>query len=616
MKPRFLLVQLADIGDLVLATPAIAALREAYPDTQIDLLTSTHAAPIVENTGLVDGLHTLDRTAVSGTRALLKPRNLRHIFALRHSQYDAVIFFHHFTLRAGTLKFWLIARASGAKQRIGLDNGNGWFLTDRVPDYGFGAKHQAQYWLDLVSVVGADPTPRPARIQFDDPPPAFHLGSTQGPTVAVHAGSGGYSMARRWEPQRFAAVADRLAESHNARIIVVGSSGDDSATLLASLRSPALDLTGQTTLPQLAGVLRHCDLFIGADSGVMHVAAASGAPVVGIFGPSNHEAWGPWSPGGSTAIVRSNPACSPCSYVDHGIGLRDGCRARTCMHMVTETHVYRAADQLLSGDEIQRRQTLIAETPDNSSKPWQRIHVLGLPIDGMTYSQLLDQIAQWIDTGNRTHHICTTNPEFMMIARSDPNFRHILRRADLCVPDGVGLLWAARHQGTSLPGRVTGSDSVPIIAEHAARRGWRLYLLGAAPGIAEKAGHILQEQYPGLKIAGTYSGSPAAEEEDAIVERINKADADILFVAYGAPVQDKWIARNLPRLQVSMAMGVGGAFDFIAGVVPRAPLWMRRLGVEWLYRLLRQPWRFKRMLRLPRFVAAVLLSGDKTPGTP
>jgi N-acetylglucosaminyldiphosphoundecaprenol N-acetyl-beta-D-mannosaminyltransferase len=147
---------------------------------------------------------------------------------------------------------------------------------------------------------------------------------------------------------------------------------------------------------------------------------------------------------------------------------------------------------------------------------------------------------------------------------------------------------------------------VPIIAQEAAQRGWRLFLLGAGPGIAEKAANILQSRYPGLQIAGTYSGSPAADEEDDLVDRINASRADIVFVAYGAPNQDKWIARNLPRLNVSMAMGVGGAFDFIAGVVPRAPAWMRRMGIEWLFRLVRQPWRIRRMLRLPVFVWLVL----------
>ncbi len=118
---------------------------------------------------------------------------------------------------------------------------------------------------------------------------------------------------------------------------------------------------------------------------------------------------------------------------------------------------------------------------------------------------------------------------------------------------------------------------------------------------------MLQARHPALQIAGVYSGSPAPDEEDEIVERVNASDADILFVAYGAPEQDKWIARNLPRLNVKMAMGVGGSLDFVAGVIPRAPMTFQRLGLEWLYRLYLQPKRIIRMLRLPRFVLAVLL---------
>jgi N-acetylglucosaminyldiphosphoundecaprenol N-acetyl-beta-D-mannosaminyltransferase len=275
--------------------------------------------------------------------------------------------------------------------------------------------------------------------------------------------------------------------------------------------------------------------------------------------------------------------------------------------MVTADQVINTARDILQGKSLPAPDV----APVQPVRRYPRIRILGFPVDSLRYAQLLDEISGWIQSGNRAHHICTTNPEFMMIARKDPNFRNILNRADLCIADGVGLLWAAQRRGQPLPERITGSDGVPIIAERAAQDGWRIFLLGAAEGVAEKTAAILCEQYPGLKIAGTYSGSPAKEEEDAIVATVNAAHADILFVAYGAPQQDKWIARNLPRLQVKMAMGVGGAFDFIAGIVPRAPSWMRRAGVEWLYRLYLQPTRIGRMTRLPRFVLAVLL--EKSP---
>jgi N-acetylglucosaminyldiphosphoundecaprenol N-acetyl-beta-D-mannosaminyltransferase len=236
----------------------------------------------------------------------------------------------------------------------------------------------------------------------------------------------------------------------------------------------------------------------------------------------------------------------------------------------------------------------------------RRVLILGVPIDPATFDSMLASIAAWIARGDRVYQVCTVSPEFVMIAQDAPGFMRVLRSADLCAADGVGLLLAARYLGHPLPERVTGSDGVPIIAGRAAREGWRLYLLGAAPGVAERAAARLVEQNPGLQIAGTYAGSPAPDEEDDIIARINASGADILLVAYGAPRQDEWIARNRARLNVRVAMGVGGTFDFIAGIVPRAPRWMRRAALEWLYRLIKQPWRWRRMLRLPRFVWAVI----------
>jgi exopolysaccharide biosynthesis WecB/TagA/CpsF family protein len=644
MTKRYLIVQLADIGDLILSTPALAALREAQPDAHIALLTTAHSAPILNGTALVDEIITFDKGQVNSSKAFLKPSNLRRIFALRKGQYDVVLFFHHFTLKLGTIKFGLIGLATGAKRRIGLDNGNGWFLTEQVRDEGFGARHQAQYWLDLVGIVGADTTARGAvvgveevqsteyRVQSErEEAASFQLpvssqeiqsektgenSSGARKRVVIHAGSGGYSLARRWEASKFAALADRLHTEQGVEIVLVGGKGDDGEIVKEGMKAAPIDLTGKTTLNQLASVIKGADLFIGADSGVMHIAAAVGTPVVAIFGPSNPDAWGPWNPGGKTIVVRGGAACSPCSYVGHEIGLREGCPARTSMKMVSVEQVYRAAKAVLEGRETGEGLKL----SPTKARFHNRVRILGLPVDGVTYAEWLEMIEEWMKEPHPTHspqmerslnlslcrHVCTINPEFMMIARKDVNFRNILNRADLCVPDGVGLLWAARRRGHRLPERVTGSDGVPIIAEKAAKAGWKLFFLGAAPGTADKAADVLRRQYPGLQIVGTYSGSPAPEEEDALVQMVNESGAELLFVAYGAPEQDKWIARNLPRLNTKMAMGVGGAFDFIAGIMPRAPMWMRQVGLEWLYRLYLQPWRIRRMMRLPLFVAAVV----------
>jgi N-acetylglucosaminyldiphosphoundecaprenol N-acetyl-beta-D-mannosaminyltransferase len=593
MTRRILVVQLADIGDMVTGTPGLAALREAQPDAHIALLTSTHAARVVDPV-LVDAIIPFDRQQFNSSKAFFRPANLRWIFAL--GRYDTVVYFHHFTLRLGTLKFALIALATRAGLRIGLQNGNGWFLTDSIPDGGFGQRHQAQYWLDVVALLGADSSWRPPQVAVAE----SALVPVHRPTVVIHAGSGGYSRARRWEPAKFAAVAAALQAEYDAQIVLVGGPNDDGEQVRDAMDQPPLDLTGQTTLAELVGVIRQADLFIGADSGVMHLASAAGTPAVAIFGPSNHDAWRPWS-AAPTAVVRSGVLCSPCSYVGHGVGLREGCPARTCMRLVTPDDVLQAARELLVKDDG----GAAVKNRDDAWRTWERIRVLDIPVDAITYPELLATIGHWIES-RQPHQICTTNPEFIMTARRDPNFYNILQRAHICIPDGVGLLWAARRAGTPLPQRVTGSDGVPIIAERAAQSGWTLFLLGAAPGVADRAAAVLTERYPGLQIVGTYGGSPSPEEEDAIVDRVNASGADIVFVAYGAPNQDKWIARNLPRLDVAVAMGVGGTFDFIAGVIPRAPLWMQQAGIEWLYRLYLQPWRIRRMSRLPRFVLMVL----------
>lgn len=235
-----------------------------------------------------------------------------------------------------------------------------------------------------------------------------------------------------------------------------------------------------------------------------------------------------------------------------------------------------------------------------------RITILGIPIDRLTMTETLVKIRAFMDE-SRLHQICTPNPEFVMAAQQDIEFRRILTQADLCIPDGIGLVWASRWLGQPIPERVPGSELVYHLAELAAASHYRLFLLGAAPGVAEQAGHVLQARYPGLIIAGTYAGSPDPAADVEICGRINTSQADMLYVAYGAPAQDKWIDRNRGRLAtVRVAIGIGGALDFITGKTNRAPHLFQRLGLEWLYRLWREPWRWRRMLALPRFVWTVL----------
>ena len=244
----------------------------------------------------------------------------------------------------------------------------------------------------------------------------------------------------------------------------------------------------------------------------------------------------------------------------------------------------------------------------HSSVP-ETLMILETPVHRVTVHDAIRLAHSYLQE-SRLHQISTVNPEFVMAARGDEAFRQVLLQADLCVPDGIGLVYASRWLGRPLPERVPGSELVYDLAALAAQERCPLFLLGAAPGVAAEAALILQQRHPDLIIAGTYAGSPDPAENDALVRLINDSKAGMLFVAYGAPRQDKWIARNRQALAtVRVAMGVGGSLDFITGRAVRAPRWVQKLGLEWLHRLYREPWRWRRMLALPRFALEVVRHG-------
>jgi N-acetylglucosaminyldiphosphoundecaprenol N-acetyl-beta-D-mannosaminyltransferase len=242
----------------------------------------------------------------------------------------------------------------------------------------------------------------------------------------------------------------------------------------------------------------------------------------------------------------------------------------------------------------------------------RRINILGVAIDDLIEDEAIERVAEFVAAGG-PHHVVTVNPEFVMEARHNQAFRRVLAAADMATPDGFGLLLVARWRGTPFRSRVTGVALVERIAAAAAEHGWSLFLLGAAPGVAEQAAAALQRAHIGLRIAGCFAGSPRSADEAAIRARIAAAHPDVLLVAYGHPAQDLWIARNQPLLRVPVAIGVGGVFDYLAGVVPRAPAWLRRLGLEWLYRLARQPRRWRRILTaVPLFLWAALREASRS----
>ena len=364
MPQRILAIKLADLGDVLNITPALRALRHTFPHAQLDALVNPHTALILEDSGLVDEVLIFPKTQFEGL-SVLKPtawRPLaRYMHMLRARHYDTVVNFHHLTTRLGRAKQRALVRATGAGTVVGLDNGHGRWLTLSVEDRGFGYKREVEYWLELARALGATTPDLSLHLPLNDEEQAradallAEAGLKPGSFAVFHPGSGGFSLARRWDPPKFAALAAALYRRHDIPTVLVGTSHDDTAQVIAAGSSPLIDLTGRTTFRELAGVLKRARVFVGADSGVMHLAAAARTPLVAIFGPTNHRAWAPWTPYSPSRVVRIDLPCAPCAYVDHRVGHREGCAARTCLAELSVDHVLAALEALLAHDVIPQK---------------------------------------------------------------------------------------------------------------------------------------------------------------------------------------------------------------------------------------------------------------------
>jgi N-acetylglucosaminyldiphosphoundecaprenol N-acetyl-beta-D-mannosaminyltransferase len=234
------------------------------------------------------------------------------------------------------------------------------------------------------------------------------------------------------------------------------------------------------------------------------------------------------------------------------------------------------------------------------NQAFQKIKVLGVGVTSASKGQVLEYLVENLINGNKKLFITTPNPEILVLANEKAEYKSILNSADLALADGVGVLVAARLTGNSLKERITGTDFVEMVCERVAEQPITIGFLGGRPGVADKASKCLRAKYPGLKVA--FSVSDLASEDNSL----NTLKCDLLFVAFGAPKQEEWISKNLSKLPVKAAMGVGGALDYISGTVPRAPRLIRNMGLEWLFRLIVQPWRAKRQLRLIKFIYLIL----------
>lgn len=243
----------------------------------------------------------------------------------------------------------------------------------------------------------------------------------------------------------------------------------------------------------------------------------------------------------------------------------------------------------------------------------KKVNILGIPIDVITKDELLSDI---FHEQVKQRHIITVNPEMILAAQQDEEFKKILQEAHINTADGTGILWAANTENDSvlisilkliallfkkpknpIPELIKGSDLTLDIMKIAKEKGTRIFLLGAQPNVAELTKNELEKQYHGIQIVGTHAGTPSQYEEERIKDIINDTEPDMLLVAYGAPAQEKWITRNLHKMPtVKTAIGVGGTFDYISKSIRRAPEWLQQLGLEWLYRLMQEPKRWRRIV--------------------
>lgn len=239
-----------------------------------------------------------------------------------------------------------------------------------------------------------------------------------------------------------------------------------------------------------------------------------------------------------------------------------------------------------------------------------KVDILGCKVDRIDMDGALQKIEEFIHSG-KPHHIITLNAEIIHRAQSDPKLKQIINEADLVTPDGSGVVWAANYLGAPVPERVTGIDLTLKLTEVAAKKGWTFYYYGGAPTVAETAAENLQKKYTGLKVIGTCHGYISGLEKEELLKDIKKRKPDILLVALGAPMQEFWIKDHQKELQIPVYIGIGGSFDVISGKATRAPVFFQKAGLEWLYRLIKEPHRIGRMTALPKFSIQVRLKGKK-----
>ncbi len=347
---RILVIKLADLGDMLLAEPALRSLRAGHPDAQIDILTNASTAPlarIIAPSADVIALKPAGQSSASSVAAMLQAGS-----KLVTRQYDLAIFLHHLTTERGAARQRMLATAIRAHQSVGLDNGRGEHLTKRVVDPGFGIRHEAELFVDVAIAAGGADVDSIPHLTPDASPPAILR-----PYAIIAPTTGPYAPVREWSPERFGEVARWIHAELGIQAVIIGTKSTQSTAERIRESAPsALDLSGQTSLSELIQLTSHADLVLSNDSFPAHLASALDRPSVTVFGPSNLTSWRPprsvlhitgdMSPARHLVVSAVLP-CSPCLYTGYRLGRRAGCPARTCLDMVSVEHVKLAIERVM-----------------------------------------------------------------------------------------------------------------------------------------------------------------------------------------------------------------------------------------------------------------------------
>ena len=243
------------------------------------------------------------------------------------------------------------------------------------------------------------------------------------------------------------------------------------------------------------------------------------------------------------------------------------------------------------------------------------IKILGVEIDNVNTEEAVLRTKKLIETSQKSCKlIVAPNTEFIMKAQEDEEFFNVLKTAELATPDSVGVMLGGKLQKRKFKARIPGQMYFRSVLEYGAQNSWSFYLLGGRGDIPKLAKENVEKLFPGVNIVGYHEGYFETDSEEKVIEEINTLQPNVLFVAMGAPIQEKWIYKNKDRLKVDVATGQGGTFDYEAGNIKRAPRFIQKLGIEWLWRLILQPSRIKRMMVLPKYVLKLLFTKDITKG--